>query len=415
MMKQNELKKTQVNWLPEIPKHWDLIKVRYLFKESSIKGFPNEKLLVASQEHGVVSKDVFGKRTMEATKDFHLLKLVEEGDFVISLRSFQGGIEYTYERGIISPAYTILKEQKPINKRYFKHLFKSSPFISLMKSCVKGIRDGQNIDFPTFKGEYLPLPSINEQEAIGAYLDKKTAQIQDFIHKKERLINLAKGKSYSLVVGNEYRTDENGFWENIPKHWKVEKAKWIFDEVNIRNCPKEELLAVTQDRGVLPKSQCEENFVSPNDYEGLKLVDKNDFVISLRSFQGGIEYSLHRGIVSPAYTIIRLKKKYNSFLYREYFKYLFKSKQFIILLNTAITGIRDGKNVNWSDFRFLKIPIPPSRDIESIVPTFNEYESLVEVFKNEKLKLQEYQESLIANVITGKLKVPAIYKQTVMN
>jgi len=173
-MEYNELINTEVIWIPKIPKHWELIKVRHLFKESTIKGFPNEPQLVASQEHGVVNKGVFGKRTMEATKDFHLLKLVEEGDFVISLRSFQGGIELAHQRGIISPAYTILKEKQLINKRYFKHLFKSKPFISLMTLCVKGIRDGQNIDFPTFKGEYLPVPPIGEQERIGLYLDQNT-------------------------------------------------------------------------------------------------------------------------------------------------------------------------------------------------------------------------------------------------
>lgn len=198
-LKPNELKNTDIPWLPKIPKHWNTIKVRHLFNETTIKGFPNEVLLVASQEHGVVSKDVFGKRTVEATKDLHLLKLVEVGDFVISLRSFQGGIELAHQRGIISPAYTILKEKKKINKRYFKHLFKSKPFVSLMALCVKGIREGQNIDIPTFKNEYLPLPPIEEQKKIGAYLDAKTQQIQDFITKKQKLIQLLEEKKKAVI------------------------------------------------------------------------------------------------------------------------------------------------------------------------------------------------------------------------
>ena len=133
----NKVKSTEAIWLPQIPEHWELVKVRHLFKESTLKGFPNETLLVASQEHGVVSKEAYGKRTVEATKDLHNLKLVEQGDFVISLRSFQGGIEVAHERGIISPAYTVMKETRPLDKRFFKNLFKSPPFISLMTLCVK--------------------------------------------------------------------------------------------------------------------------------------------------------------------------------------------------------------------------------------------------------------------------------------
>ena len=94
----NKVKSTEAIWLPQIPEHWELVKVRHLFKESTLKGFPNETLLVASQEHGVVSKEAYGKRTVEATKDLHNLKLVEQGDFVISLRSFQGGIEVARKR-----------------------------------------------------------------------------------------------------------------------------------------------------------------------------------------------------------------------------------------------------------------------------------------------------------------------------
>lgn len=78
---------------------------------------------------GVVPKDVYGNRTVEAQKNLHLLKLVKAGDFVISLRSFQGGIEYAYYQGIISPAYTIMEPKEEINPGYFRHLAKSRLFI----------------------------------------------------------------------------------------------------------------------------------------------------------------------------------------------------------------------------------------------------------------------------------------------
>lgn len=151
---------------------------------------------------------------------------------------------------------------------------------------------------------------------------------------------------------------------------------------------------------------CDEDFVSPSgDYNGLKLVAENDFVISLRSFQGGIEHSAYKGIISPAYTVIRLKPQYNNEFYIRYFKYLFKTRQLISLLNTAVSGIREGKNINWADFCDLPLPIPPIHDIMRMQDDFDRYEHLVRIFEKEKKLLDEYKQSIISEVVTGKIKV----------
>lgn len=243
----NTLKNTEAIWIPQIPINWELVKVRHLFKESTKKGFPNETLLVASQKHGVVSKDNYGKRTVEATKDLHNLKLVEKGDFVISLRSFQGGIELSHERGIISPAYTVLKETRQIEKRYFKNLFKSPPFISLMTLCVKGIREGQNIDYPTFKNEYLPFPPLEEQKKIAEYLDKLNNEIDKFIKNKERLIELLEEEKTGIInklvilgVNKNVKLKET-FLGMIPEHWEIRRLGTIGRFTKGGNISRDEL------------------------------------------------------------------------------------------------------------------------------------------------------------------------------
>ena len=402
-------KSTSIPWLPEMPEHWDALKAKHIFKERSEKGYPDEPLLAATQTKGVVRKEEYETRTVTAQKDFHLLKLVKEEDFVISLRSFQGGIEYAYHRGIISPAYTIFYERNkvPVNKAFYRHLFKSHPFINSLTLFVTGIREGQNIDYAEFKDSLLPFPPLPEQTAIANYLDAKSEQINRFIEKKEKLIKSLREKIDVIVQSVEGEPlNESKFWPTIPQTWRIEKAKRIFSEIKIKNQPTEPLLAATQDRGVLPKDLCTENFVSPSgDLSGLKLVCEDDYVISLRSFQGGIEYSPYRGIISPAYTIIRLKEDYNNPLLIQYYKYLFKTPQFISLLNTAITGIRDGKNVNWVDFAELPLPIPSVEHLKLMVEDFNRYEKLVIVFEKEKRKLEEFKNSLIAEVVTGKIKV----------
>lgn len=175
-------------WISKIPARWQAHKMKHLFSERSEKGYPNEPLLVASQNMGVVPKNVYGNRTVEAQKDLHLLKLVRVGDFVISLRSFQGGLEYAYYQGIISPAYTILIPHEPMSGSYFRYLAKSKPFIGLLTLCVTGIREGQNIDYAKLKNHLLPVPPREEQDQIVRFLDWKVSGINKLIAVKQKQI-----------------------------------------------------------------------------------------------------------------------------------------------------------------------------------------------------------------------------------
>lgn len=187
-------------WIHDVPVHWEMVKIKRLFDERIEKGYPNEPLLAATQNMGVVPKFVYGQRTVEATKDLELLKFVKKGDFVISLRSFQGGIELAYHQGIISPAYTIMVP-KGIAPQYFKHLAKSSAFIELLKQCVTGIREGQNIDYSKLKGIRIPVPPVDEQLKIAAYLDSIDARIDARIKEIALLRKYKKAISSDVVTG----------------------------------------------------------------------------------------------------------------------------------------------------------------------------------------------------------------------
>lgn len=165
----------------EIPAHWDSVKMKYCFTQRSEKGFPNEPVLCATQSKGVIPQSLYENRVVVVNKGFEGLKLVKVGDFVISLRSFQGGIEYAYYQGIISAAYTILTPKDERNSQYFKYLFKSHPFIQLLQTCVTGIREGQNINYAVLGNNFIPIPPIEEQNAIVKYIEAKTNSIDKMI------------------------------------------------------------------------------------------------------------------------------------------------------------------------------------------------------------------------------------------
>lgn len=223
--------KTNEAWLPMIPSQWELKKIKWSFKERSEKGYPDELLLVASQNMGVVPKNVYGKRTVEALKDLDKLKLVKVGDYVVSLRSFQGGIEYAYYQGIISPAYTIMRPNPDFCSAYYKFLFKSAPFIKLLTTCVTGIREGQNIDYGKLKNHYIPVPPRAEQDQIVRFLDWKVSEINRLIGIKKNQINGY--REYEKKVINDkvlyglqeapLRESGNHWVGKIPTNWKIIK------------------------------------------------------------------------------------------------------------------------------------------------------------------------------------------------
>lgn len=224
-------------WLSKIPAHWQTHKMKRLFDERSEKGYPQEPLLVASQNKGVIPKAMYGTRTVEAQKDLHLLKRVHVGDFVISLRSFQGGLEYAYYQGIISPAYTILVPHAPILATYFRYLAKCKPFIGLLTLCVTGIREGQNVDYTKLRNHILPLPPRAEQDQIVRFLDWKVSEINKLIgiRKKEiseleslKLCHMTNVITKGLNNDIQKKSTSSKWIGDIPTHWDLVAVRRVY-------------------------------------------------------------------------------------------------------------------------------------------------------------------------------------------
>jgi len=173
------------------------------------------------------------------------------------------------------------------------------------------------------------MPSSDEQDRIVSYLDTKVSAINKLIEAKKRQVKLLKEELYAYLFSEEGNIESLGYWDNcFPKQWESTTVKRLFHETSIKGYTDKELLAVTQDRGVIYKKDCSEKFVSPSgDFSSQKLVLPHDFIISLRSFHGGIETSYFEGLVSPAYTVFSMND-YNELLF-VYYRYLFKIQPFI--------------------------------------------------------------------------------------
>lgn len=422
MKRYDSYKDSGVKWLGEIPSHWETRKMKYSFIEHCRKGYPTLPLLAATQNHGVIKKENYENRTVEATKSLETLKLVEVGDFVISLRSFQGGIELSYERGIISPAYTILKPTH-IEGSYFRHLGKSPIFLQLLKSMVTGIREGQNIDYSKLRDNQLPIPPINEQEAIANYLDSATSKIDTAIAQQQRMIDLLNERK-QIIINNavtkgldpNVKMKHSGVdWiGEIPEHWEVIKTSIIFPHIGSGTTPNSANQEYYCEDGFpfLQTGDLNDGYINStakritekalNDIR-LKIYPKGSLVIAMYGATIGKLGILNiNSTVNQACCVLPESNTIDT-------KFAFYV--FSVAKNDLILQSRGGgqPNISQETIKNERIVVPPLKEQKDIVCYIDNAVKPIEMsitMANRKISLlQERKQIIINDVVTGKVKV----------
>ena len=206
-----EMKDSGVPWIGKIPLNWKLEKGKYLFRQRNSKGNNiSLQLLSPSQKYGVIPQTLLEKLTTQNVvktnerADLGKFKTIHKGDFCISLRSFQGGFEYSEYEGVVSPAYQVFYKVEPLYNNYYRYLFKEDSFIKKMNSFTMTLRDGKNIAFSDFGDTYIPVPSLDEQEKIAAFLNKKGSEIDSLVAEKKQQLEVLDSYKKSLIY--EYVT-----------------------------------------------------------------------------------------------------------------------------------------------------------------------------------------------------------------
>lgn len=209
-----EMKDSRTVWLGKIPEHWQIKKGKYIFQTRNTKGNSiNLELLSPTQKYGVIPQSKYEELSTQVTvkvneqTNLMSFKTIHKGDYCISLRSFEGGFEYSEYEGVVSPAYTVFYPISNIDRVYYKYLFKIKSFIAEMNSYSLSLRDGKPISFDDFGNTLVPVPSVSEQNKIVDYLDKKCAEIESVItDKKSQLETIEKYKKsliYEYVTGKK--------------------------------------------------------------------------------------------------------------------------------------------------------------------------------------------------------------------
>uniref|UniRef100_UPI0035DCECE1 restriction endonuclease subunit S n=1 Tax=Enterococcus dongliensis TaxID=2559925 RepID=UPI0035DCECE1 len=366
-----EKKKAPTLRFPEFTEDWEERKSKEIFKAKVRKGEPNLPVLSVTQTSGVVYRGEVGidiKYDVSTLKNY---KVIEPNDFVISLRSFQGGFELSDKLGITSPAYTIFVPKYPEeqNNLFWRIQFKRFQFIESLKTVTFGIRDGKSISFNEFGDLKIKFPSnILEQQKIGTFFK----QLDDTIALHQRKLDLLKeqkkGYLQKMFPKNGAKVPELRF-AGFADDWEERKSKEIFKAKVRKGEPNLPVLSVTQTSGVVYRGEVGIDIkYDVSTLKNYKVIEPNDFVISLRSFQGGFELSDKLGITSPAYTIF--VPKYPEEQNNLFWRIQFKRFQFIESLKTVTFGIRDGKSISFNEFGDLKIKFPSNILEQQKIGTF---------------------------------------------
>jgi type I restriction enzyme, S subunit len=233
-------KDSGVEWLGEIPEGWDVIRSKALFSHRNEKATEGEEQLTASQNYGVIPQSQFmekeGRRVVQVITGADILKHAEAGDFVISMRSFQGGIELSNYSGSISSAYVVLKPNPSVDLGYFSYLLKSIQYIQALQSTSNLVRDGQALRYQNFILVDLPSVPKEDQNRIASLLDRQTSKIDALAAKYQRLLELLAEKRSALISravtkGLDLKApmkDSGVEWlGEIPEGWTQEKLKCL--------------------------------------------------------------------------------------------------------------------------------------------------------------------------------------------
>jgi type I restriction enzyme S subunit len=200
----DRLKPSGVEWLGEVPEHWKIIRSKRVFKPRTELAHLDDVQLSATQAYGVIAQEEYeqrvGRKIVRIFQHLDKRRHVEIDDFVISMRSFQGGLERAWARGCIRSSYVVLKPVREVSVPYFARLFKSSRYIRAIQATANFIRDGQDLNYGNFCAVDLPWPPLGEQKQIAGVLEEQLAACASTAEKASREIALLREYRTRLIA-----------------------------------------------------------------------------------------------------------------------------------------------------------------------------------------------------------------------
>lgn len=416
-----EMKDSGIEWIGKVPVEWKIDNPQYHFSQRKDRAKQGMVQLTASQKYGVITQTEYMERTganiVTVQKDFDILKLVCAGDFVIHMRSFQGGLEYSEKTGSISSAYVMLIPSNTIREpRYYKWFFKSSNYIDALSSTSNLVRDGQAMRWSNFIQLPILFPPAEEQQRIADFLDAKcaeidalTADIQTQIDTLEQYKRSVITETVTKGLNPDAKMKDSGIqWiGNMPAHWDVIRGKYILRYMQKPVREDDGVITCFRDGEVTLRSNRREDGFTMSDKEiGYQGIDVGDLVVhGMDGFAGSIGISDSRGKASPVLNVLDTDQC------KRYIMYYLRSMAYSDVFLALATGIRVRScDLRWNKLAELSYPVPPLDEQNAIVKhidsVLSKADAVIADKKAQLATLDEYKKSLIFEYVTGKKEVP---------
>ncbi|MCQ8103220.1 restriction endonuclease subunit S [Methylomonas sp. SURF-2] len=413
-------KDSGVEWLGEIPAHWKVVPLKYSLSLNSEKISSRNSTL---KYYGMENIESWSGRFIETESEVEgLANKFSENDILFGkLRPYLAKVALATCEGICSTEFLVYRAKKQ-SANFFKYLLLSTDFINLVDASTYGSKMPRaNADFIGI--QRLPIPNLPEQTAIAAFLDRKTAQIDQAVAIKEQQIALLKERKQILIQNAVTRgldpsipmRDSGVEWiGEVPAHWELLANRALFRERIEQGEEGLPLLSVSIHTAVSSEEiSDEENIrgrIKIEDKTKYNLVQPGDIVFNMmRAWQGAIGAVAVKGMVSPAYIIATPSPKIAS----SYFEYQYRCPEFIQQMDRNSKGITDfRKRLYWNEFKQLMSVVPPIEEQTTIVTHIEtqsaKIDQAIAIQQQQIDKLKEYKATLINSAVTGKIKVPEL-------
>lgn len=404
---------------------WRSVRLASLFHENTVK---NEDFLLSNalqfRYGSIVQKKKFDL-TSDLIETYKKYTLIQPGDIMIN------GLNLNYDfitqrvalvpsTGIITSAYICLRPRNSVNYRFYTYYLKALDSLKVFNGLGTGIR--LTLSYDSIKNMVLPLPPREEQDQIVRYLDWQVSKINRLIAAKRKQIALLKehrtakiNQAVTTGIHSDTQLAYTGYnWlPYAPANWKPVPAKALFRNVTELRRQDDSMLAATQKYGLIEQSEYMRlegrRIVLANDNLDKWLhTEPNDFIISLRSFQGGLEMCSKPGCVTWHYVVLRAQQD----IYPDFYKWFFKSAAYIGALQKTSDFIRDGQDLRFSNFvkvGLFNIPMDEQREIAAYLNReIPKYDVAIDNLEKQIGQITELRTRLISDVVTGQVDVRGI-------
>lgn len=432
MRRYESYKPSGVEWLGDIPEGWDVRRNIGLFDERKEVNQPDMELLSVTINRGVIKQEEITEKKDSSNEDKSKYKVVRKDDLAYNkMRMWQGAIGRSEYEGIVSPAYVILSPRDRQYSRYYHYLYRTEAFIAEANCHSYGLcLDMNSLRYEDFKTIYSPVPPCSEVERIVAFLDQKTAEIDAAVAKKERLIDLLNEQrsvqiNQAVTLGLDQdaplRNGGSEWVESIPEHWEVVPLKHIstvqsgvtlgkkyassnatksFPYLRVANVQDGYIDLSTVTEIVLPIREAKNYLLRIGDI----LVTEGGDIDKLgrgNCWDGQIEECLHQNHVFAVRILKRMRPEFVALITsvsyaRRYF-------------TTTANKTTNLASTNKTKLGNLPVLVPPLQEQDAILDFCNRIKSRYDVLtgyvSREISALKEMKSSLVADAVTGRIKI----------